>query len=433
MVKKFSIVIALMAAMGLYAQDGSVSPYSYFGIGDMRANGTYENQMMGGIGMFMDSIHINLKNPAAYGKLGVQIGDDYGMTTYTAGMSHKQLRLKSFTDQENNKLTNLDYLSIGFSLKKGLGVGFGIMPFSSVGYNLVSESTNSNNATVINQYSGRGGINRAYLSIGWQFAKDFSVGATANLNFGTLENERVQRVDGVQLGTLDRRESKVNGVDFNYALNYTPTFKDKYTLFASVRLNTQANLASENSQEIGSFSLTSGGVETVDVDLEAQVLKRTDLKIPTTTTFGLGYGEKQKWFLGAEYSLQGLSSFSNEFLAVDNLVYEDASSLAFGGFFIPDSSPFASYWKRVTYRAGLRLDKTGMLINNVDINNFGITFGFGLPLGRGQTLAGLSNLNLGFELGRRGTTRADLIEESYFKINIGLSLNDIWFRKRKID
>ncbi len=429
MIKKIGIAIALMAATGLYAQNGSVSPYSYFGIGDSRSLGTYENQMMGGIGMFADSIHVNLKNPAAYSKLGVQAGDDFGITTYTAGVSHKQLRLKSFTDQENNKLTNLDYLAIGFSLKKGLGVGFGIMPFSSVGYNLVSESTNSSNAAVTNQFTGSGGLNRAYLSVGWEFAKDFSIGATANLNFGTLKNERVQSVENVQFGTLDRRESRVNGVDFNYALNYTPTFKDKYTLFASVRLNTQGNLSSQNTQEIGSFSLTDGsGIETIDVDLEARGLRRTDLKIPTTTTLGLGFGEHRKWFLGAEYGFQGLSSFSNEFLAVENLVYQDASSLALGGFFIPDASPFSPYWKKITYRAGLRLDKTGMLVNNVDINNFGITFGFGLPLGRS-----FSNLNLGFELGRRGTTSADLIEESYFKINVGLSLNDLWFQKRKIN
>ena len=51
------------------------------------------------------------------------------------------------------------------------------------------------------------------------------------------------------------------------------------------------------------------------------------------------------------------------------------------------------------------------MINGKEINNFGITFGLGLPLG-----GSFSNINLGFELGRRGTTDADLIEESYFKV-----------------
>jgi len=157
-------------------------------------------------------------------------------------------------------------------------------------------------------------------------------------------------------------------------------------------------------------------------------LRNTELKIPTTTTIGLGFGEYRKWFLGAEYSFQGLSSFTNDFIDVDNLEYEDASSFAFGGFYIPDHSAFSGYYKQITYRAGLRMDKTGMTINNTEIDDFGITFGIGLPM-RGS----FSNLNLGFEIGKRGATDADLIKESYFKVNLGLSLNDIWFRKRRIN
>ncbi|MGB5666184.1 MAG: hypothetical protein WBM53_05005 [Maribacter sp.] len=429
MIKKIVIAVVYFTVIGLYAQNGSVSPYSYFGIGELQSNGTMENQMMGGIGMFADSIHINLKNPAALSKLGVQFGEDFGITTYTAGLSYKKLNLKNSIEQQSNHVSNLEYLSIAMSLKKGLGIGFGLMPYSSVGYNLVSESTNTNNRLVTNQYFGDGGLNKVYFSMGYEFLKDFSVGATASFNFGTLKNERVQNAENVQFGTLDKRESKVNGMDFNYALNYTPMLKDKYNLFASLRINTQANLTSKNTKQIGSFSTTSGqNIEVINVDLDAVNLRNTELKIPTTATLGLGFGEDKKWFLGAEYSFQGLSAFSNEFIDVDNLVYEDASSFAFGGFFIPDYSAFSGYLKQITYRAGLRMDQTGMLVNNKEINNFGITFGFGLPM-RGS----FSNLNLGFELGKRGTTTADLIEESYYKVNVGLSLNDIWFRKRRIN
>ncbi len=188
-------------------------------------------------------------------------------------------------------------------------------------------------------------------------------------------------------------------------------------------------MMSKNERRIGSFSVTTGGsIEEINVDLEAQNLKNTEFKIPTTTTLGIGFGENRKWFVGGEYSFQALSAFENPFLGVQNIVYKDASSFAFGGFITPDSGSFSSYLNRITYRAGLRLDKTGMVVSDVDINNFGITFGVGLPLGQS-----LSNLNLGFELGKRGTTRANLVEESYFKINIGLSLNDRWFQKRKIN
>ena len=429
MIKKIVIAIVCIASTGLYAQNGSVSPYSYFGIGEIQSKGTMENQMMGGIGMFADSIHINLKNPAAYSKMGIQYGEDFGNTTYTAGLSHKRLTFENNVESQGNNVTNLEYISVGMALKKGFGIGFGIMPYSSVGYNMISENVDSNDATVINRFYGEGGLNKVYFSAGYEFIKNVSLGVTAGFNFGTLNSNRVQTVENVQFGTLDKRSSKVNGMDFNYALDYTPTFNDKYQLFASVRVNTQANLVSKNNKEIGSFSISTGqNIEVVDVNLDALNLRNTELKVPTTTTLGIGLGEKMKWFLGAEYSFQGMSSFSNDFIEAENLEYKDASSFAFGGFYIPDYSAFSGYHKRITYRAGLRLDKSGMLLNNREINNFGITFGFGLPM-RGS----FSNLNLGFEVGRKGTKYDDFIEENYLKVNVGLSFNDIWFRKRRIN
>lgn len=428
MIRKIVITIVYITTIGLYAQDGTVSPYSFYGIGDLKNNSTVENQMMGGIGVYADSIHINLKNPAAFGKLGLEVMDREGLVAYTAGVSNKQFTLKSFTAEEESSITSLDYLALGFSVGKGLGMGFGIMPYSSVGYNLVDDRTETG-GSLTNVYTGEGGLTRAFYSIGYEIVKDLSIGATVNFNFGTLESERLQQIEDVQFGTFDRRSSRVNGFDFNYALNYTPLIKGRQRLHTSVRVNTQGNLVSKNDRQLGSFSVASGvTVEELEVNLAAQNLENTELKIPTTTTLGIGYGEDYNWFVGAEYSFQEMSSFENAFLGSANVAYEDASSFAFGAFLTPDHDSFTSYLKRVTYRAGLRLDKTGMLVNDVDINNFGITFGLGLPLGRS-----FSNLNLGFEFGRRGTTRADLIEESYFKFNVGLSLNDRWFQKRKIN
>ena len=135
-----------------------------------------------------------------------------------------------------------------------------------------------------------------YASIGFEPIKNLSLGVTVNYNFGTLEYQRVQSIDGVQFGTLDNRESRINGYDFKYALNYNPIIKDKYTLYTSVLVNTQGNLVSKNNQTIGSFSLASGAnVEVVDVNLDATNLRNTELKIPTRTTLGLGFGENKKW------------------------------------------------------------------------------------------------------------------------------------------
>jgi hypothetical protein len=57
-----------------------------------------------------------------------------------------------------------------------------------------------------------------------------------------------------------------------------------------------------------------------------------------------------------------------------------------------------------------------------------MTLGFGLPLN-----GTFSNVNLGFEFGKRGTTNAGLIEENYTNISLGFTFNDEWFRRRKIN
>jgi long-subunit fatty acid transport protein len=421
MIRKIAIAVLCCTALTSYAQNSTISPYSFFGIGDLRSGATIENQQMGGIGMYTDSIHISLQNPAAYGKLK--------LTTYTFGGSHREFRLETFDEQQRTSVTNMEYIGLAFPIGKKMGVGLGVKPRSSVGYALDAESIDENGDTVTNIFTGEGGINQTFLSVGLQILPNLHIGATLKYNFGLLESQRLQSVEGVQLGTIDSRESDITGFDFNYGLTYTPKIGEKYTLFTSARVNTQGNLESTNAQRIGSFDVNTGGeVEVVEVDLEALGLKNTELKIPTATSFGLGFGQDKKWFIGAEYTFQDFSSFENLLIDSENLEYTKASTMALGVYFIPDYASFTSYLKRVNYRAGLRYDQTGLMLNGKEIENFGITFGLGLPLG-----GAFSNLNLGFELGRRGTTAAGLIEESYFKFGIGLSLNDRWFQKRKIN
>ena len=74
MIKKIFVVVAMLAVSAGFAQDASVSPFSYFGVGDLRFNGMVENRLMGGMSVFADSIHMNIKNPAALAKLRLTRG-----------------------------------------------------------------------------------------------------------------------------------------------------------------------------------------------------------------------------------------------------------------------------------------------------------------------------------------------------------------------
>ena len=107
--------------------------------------------------------------------------------------------------------------------------------------------------------------------------------------------------------------------------------------------------------------------------------------------------------------------------------YESFSNISVGGFYLPKINSISSYFNRITYRAGFHYQKTGLVVNETSIDQYGISFGLSLPIG-----LKLSNVNLGFEAGKRGTTDNNLIEENFYNFRLSLSLNDKWFRKQKI-
>jgi hypothetical protein len=122
------------------------------------------------------------------------------------------------------------------------------------------------------------------------------------------------------------------------------------------------------------------------------------------------------------------SSKGNYGVAYPNASFESASKIAMGGYYIPKYNSFSSYLNRVTYRAGLRYENTGLIVNSQSIKDRALTLGLGMPIA-----GSLSNINIGVEFGKRGTVDAGLVQESYMNLSIGLSFNDRWFVKRKYD
>jgi hypothetical protein len=148
--------------------------------------------------------------------------------------------------------------------------------------------------------------------------------------------------------------------------------------------------------------------------------------MPSKTSIGFGIGKIKKWFIGTEYTFVNTSVFKSDLINIDNSSYEDGSTISFGGYFIPEFSSFNNLLKRIVYRSGIYFEKTGLIINDQSISEVGMTFGVGIPVGNM-----FSNLNLALEVGNRGTTDANLVEEKFANLKMSLSLNDRWFVKRK--
>ena len=164
------------------------------------------------------------------------------------------------------------------------------------------------------------------------------------------------------------------------------------------------------------------------IDLRNIDVDNTDFTNPSRFAIGTGIGKSKRWFVGGEFVSQKTSNFVNRTADLGDVEFLDAISFKAGGYYIPNYNAISSYFKRVVYRAGFRFEETGVQVNGEAINEFGISFGVGLPAGRQ-----FSNLNIGFEIGRLGTTNQGLVEETFFNTFISLSLNDKWFEKRYYD
>ncbi len=414
----FFRVLALLCICHFgYAQSSSASPYSYNGLGDLNFRGNEFNRQMSGLEVYNDSIHVSLSNPTSYARLKT--------TTYSLGIHYKSTRLESDSSVEDIPSGTIDYLGIGIPVGS-FGFGFGILPYSSVGYRVQDILEQDGLVQRINRYRGEGGINKAFLSIGFPFLKYFAFGATVNYDFGKISLTNSQFLESVDLGTFLDKNASVSGLTYQLAVDLKlPLGKKLFTeLYASYY--PEATLISTNSAVYYTSSISgnnSGDFE--QIDLEASGDNKTDINMPSMLKFGGGFGQEKKWFLGFQYEQTASSNFSNPFMQLPSIGYEDGSRMILGGFFIPRYSSLTSFWNRVVYRFGVRQETTGLLAQGQSVTDFGTSFGLGIPLN------GLSNANIGFELGRRGDTDNGRVLENYWAVRIGFSLNDIWFIKRK--
>ena len=435
MIKKLLLVFIAVLTISSYGQEGTASPYSFYGIGSLKFKGTVENRSMGGLSIYTDSIHINLRNPASYAGNNLEMWNNESRPVkFTVGGSNDALKLKSDVETDKASSATFDYLALSVPVGK-FGFGFGLLPFTSVGYKLQSNDSEGN---VTDKFRGQGGLNKAFLGLGYQVSKELSFGIDFHYNFGNVQNSTVNYTydsDGnlTQYQSRENNRSDLSGINLNLGVSYKTMITDKLEMVSGVTYTPESSLVSKNERSFSTITIsaTTGQefeINTIDTDLESLGLKETDLVMPSKFSIGTGIGEPRKWFVGAEYTAQQTSNFSNDLYSSGATKYEDASTIALGGFYIPMYNSFDSYFKRVVYRAGLHYEKTGLNIENESINEFGISFGVGLPVG-----SYFSNANVGFEIGKRGTTKNNLIQENFINFQISLSLNDRWFVKRKYD
>ncbi len=419
-----------------YAQDLNSSPYTRYGLGEVFEMGNSTYTGMAGASVAIGNFRqINYANPATY---GIVLRHN---PTFDAGYKVNILTNKTSISSQRNVITGLRNFGLLMPISPKTGLVIGLMPYSTVGYRMENKQLFDGD-TITYRYFGNGSVNRAIVGLGQQLINKgdsirLAFGVNASFLFGTLQQDRsVIYRDNSYYNTRITDKTIVRGLLIDAGVHYTHKISKKATLQlgGNYTLGKQVNAY----QDFYAYNFKYFNVVSeVEKDTLAYFEdKAGKLTMPSGFSVGFAINFNKKWLVATQYSIQNWQNYSEVFDAVSPTnQLQQLQKYAIGFEYTPTNdfdNRELSAIKLSTYRFGLHYGTSPFYLLNTPLYNYGINFGWTLPLISSNST---STLNIGCELGQMGTINNELIQQNYFKINLGFSLSshsrfDRWFRKR---
>ncbi|MGD0754300.1 MAG: hypothetical protein ABR927_04485 [Bacteroidales bacterium] len=432
MQNKLIIVIFISLFSFAYAANGQKdinTPYSRFNLGTLETEGSFRSLGMGGVGTAIrDNSSIFFTNPASYSSLDTlsfifDFGLDYGSNIIS----------NSETKFASNDM-DFHHLIIGFPLAKRWGFAAGVVPVSS-GYYQISQTVTStdpgydpNTGEYTANHDGSGGINKFFIGSGLQIGKNFSIGANMSFLSGQItRSNSFLFSDFTNVFNNNSQEKLVlNGINFDYGIQYTASFKNNYFLNIGASITSGNNFSTKYSQL--SFRYTAYSVsDTISYVANSS----TKTYIPATYRFGISFGKKNKFTTGFDYTT---TKWSASIIPGSTGYAADTREFRFGAEYIPDKFSNYSYISRIEYRIGAHFGDNYLIINQQQLKEYGGSIGLGLPMFNFSNVRNFSKMNLFIDFTRiTGPAASTLPHQDCFTVGVSLNLYDNWFLKKMYD
>ena len=252
---KGKIVLAILFFSTIsFAQTTNSSPYSLFGIGEQARLKSVEEIGMGLMGGALDSEYqLSFTNPASYGSLQ--------WTTYVFSGGNRTNVVNDGEQSQTSSAAALSYIALGIPIRGNQGLVMGLQLNTSVGYGLSDQTFDDEGELIeVDRYYGNGGTNRVFLGYGYKFPFDLSLGLEAAYIFGSIDNNVVNRREGVQLATQHRTDSNVRGSKIKVGAHYAPNITDRIKLKLGIAGELDYELTEEGDETIFSTVNIDDGV-----------------------------------------------------------------------------------------------------------------------------------------------------------------------------
>ena len=373
-----------------------------------------------------DAKQLNFKNPASYAAIdSLTMIFDIGFTLQKAN-----LELGGVKKNANN--SSVDYVMAGFRLAPNLGMTLGLMPYTTIGYNMSTRpkqvETTRQELTQTDVYKGEGGLREVFFGLGYRPTPKLSVGANVGYLWGTMENIfYAPYSDNTDYNrhfyTADIRTFKVDfGVQYEQQVNS----KNWLVVGATYGLGHNVNSPATFIRQLISASQGATGDTT-----------RISNAFELPHTFGLGatWNHRNRLRVGFDYTLQlwdGCRTpelINNEYQVSTNS-FTNSHTFTLGGEYV--RRPNSAYWyQQIRYRVGLSMSTPYTKVNGVDgPRRYTASLGLGIPIRNGWNNRSVVNIAAQYE--RVEPKFSGMITENYFRLCLGITFNEMWFSKWKV-
>lgn len=425
-----TVLLASLYVAPAMAQSGTNSPYSQYGLGQLSEQTSGFNRGMNGLGLgFREHNQVNYINPASYSSI------DSLTFIFDAGLSGQVTNFSENGQKKNANNADFEYAVAAFRASKHLGVSFGIIPFTNIGYNYsISGYLNGDKSTTFtNTYNGSGGMHQIYLGAGWEFVKGLSIGANVSYIWGDIDRSVVNSYSDGYINTLSKYyTATISSYRIDFGLQYTLPLNKKNSLTLGLTYGLGHKLNSDPSCMVISTNTTTAVADTTSFTVN------NGLEIPTSFGAGLTWNNNNKLKLGADFTYQKWGDTKFPVYKVINDVpsyslsdeyYSDRYKLTIGGEFCNNETS-RNFIDRIRFRAGASYASSYYKVNGQDgPDEISVSVGFGIPIVNAYNNRSILNIS-----GQWVRSEAPgMLKENTFRINIGITFNERWFMKWKVE
>lgn len=423
----------LLLAGSALGQGLGNSPYSRIGVGDNVGNlGGVRQLAMGGTGQAAPNTgNVNELNPALLYYTP--------RTTFEAGFTGQYKSVRNAVNSYRTGSATLGYLAFAVPLNKRWGAAVGLKPYSIVDYDVNSAGTVNGDpyAVAFKQYQGKGGLSEAYFAHGVHVLRDLNIGGSASYLFGTIDQTNGTAISSstviAQQLVVEREQLSYADFLLRAAIHY------RHKISKDLNLNVGATHAFQTSTRVQRQRTqeqrdANGSLIGTAVNLTDDA-GRTDL--PALTQGGISVDNSRNFSVNVDGSWQQWSKF-RAFGDAPAAQLGDTWRVAAGGEYTPDPGSVQHYFQRVTYRFGLSMAQMPYRPLGQTLYDRAVHWGFAFPLPTATPLES-TIISLALVYGIRGNTSylygsggGSNVRENYLKAQVGVTLSNRWFIKRRL-